>query len=66
MIVRGVEREMRRGGQIYFVHNKVEDIERLQHYLTELLSGITIKVAHGQMKEHQLEQVMKDFIEQKF
>jgi transcription-repair coupling factor (superfamily II helicase) len=54
-------REIRRGGQIYFVHNRVQTIERVHEQLTRLLPEIVIRVAHGQMRERDLEQVMLDF-----
>ncbi|MBM4116376.1 transcription-repair coupling factor [bacterium] len=56
-------REMDRGGQVYFVHNRVETIDAMATYLGELLPDLRIAVGHGQMSEHQLERVMVDFIE---
>ncbi|MEE8249397.1 MAG: DEAD/DEAH box helicase, partial [Gammaproteobacteria bacterium] len=52
-----VLREIRRGGQIYFIHNRVQDIDKIASRLTELLPEATIKVAHGQMSERSLEEV---------
>ncbi|MFW7378084.1 MAG: transcription-repair coupling factor [Oligoflexus sp.] len=66
LIRRGVERELLRGGQVFFVHNRVEDILQMRSYLGEIMPGIDIRIAHGQMREHELERVMIDFIEQKF
>lgn len=66
LIKKGVERELQRGGQIFFVHNRVEDILQVRSYLLELMPGVDIRVAHGQMREHELERVMVDFIEGKF
>ncbi len=54
-------RELRRGGQVYFLHNEVETIERTARTLAELLPEARIAVAHGQMRERELEQIMLDF-----
>ncbi len=59
-------REIKRGGQIYFVHNKVEDIERVAHQVRALLPEAEVEVAHGQMRERELEKVMLDFYHQRF
>ncbi len=59
-------REIRRGGQVYFLHNKVETIEKTARELRELLPEATIETAHGQMREHELERVMKDFYHRRF
>jgi len=59
-------REIKRGGQIYFVHNKVEDIERVARRIKELLPEAQVEVAHGQMRERDLEKVMLDFYHQRF
>nr|VFJ59781.1 MAG: transcription-repair coupling factor (superfamily II helicase) [Candidatus Kentron sp. FM]VFJ59950.1 MAG: transcription-repair coupling factor (superfamily II helicase) [Candidatus Kentron sp. FM]VFK12439.1 MAG: transcription-repair coupling factor (superfamily II helicase) [Candidatus Kentron sp. FM] len=59
-------REIRRGGQVYFVHNRVEDIEKIAEQLRELLPDARIRIAHGQMRETELEQVMLDFYHQRF
>jgi transcription-repair coupling factor (superfamily II helicase) len=56
-------RELSRGGQIFFVHNRVENIEFIAQHLRALVPEAKIAVAHGQMKEHQLEDVMRAFIE---
>ena len=61
-----VLREIRRGGQVYFVHNRVENIERVARDLEELLPEAQIRVAHGQMSERELEQVMLDFYHREF
>ena len=55
------QRELKRGGQIYFLHNEVETIQRMAAQLAELAPGARIAVAHGQMRERDLEQVMLDF-----
>ncbi len=61
-----VLREIRRGGQIYFVHNRVDGIERQAESLRELLPETEVRVAHGQMSERDLEQVMLDFYHRRF
>lgn len=59
-------REIRRGGQVYFVHNKVEDIDRIALELRELVPEADVRVAHGQMRERELERVMADFYHRRF
>jgi len=59
-------RELKRGGQIYFLHNAVETIEQRRHLLSELIPEARIRVAHGQMPERELEQAMRDFYQQRF
>ncbi|MFC0133497.1 transcription-repair coupling factor [Massilia eurypsychrophila] len=59
-------RELKRGGQIYFLHNEVETIENRMAMLTELLPEARIAVAHGQMHERDLEKVMRDFVAQRY
>ena len=59
-------RELKRGGQIYFLHNEVETIENRRAMLQELLPEARIGVAHGQMHERDLEKVMRDFVQQRF
>jgi transcription-repair coupling factor (superfamily II helicase) len=54
-------RELRRGGQIYYVHNAVETIEKTAQALAEIVPQARIAVGHGQMRERELEQVMLDF-----
>jgi transcription-repair coupling factor (superfamily II helicase) len=58
-------RELKRGGQVYFLHNEVETIENRREKLQELLPEARIAVAHGQMPERQLEHVMRDFVAQR-
>jgi transcription-repair coupling factor (superfamily II helicase) len=59
-------REIKRGGQVYFVHNEVETIERIARELRELLPEAAIEIGHGQMRERDLEQVMLDFYHRRF
>lgn len=61
VIREAIQRELDRKGQIYFVYNRVETIERMASYLQNLLPKARIMIAHGQMDEDQLEQVMVDF-----
>ncbi|WP_041791615.1 transcription-repair coupling factor [Rhodoferax ferrireducens] len=66
VIREAVLRELKRGGQVYFLHNEVETIENRRAKLEELLPEARIAVAHGQMPERQLEAVMRDFVAQRF
>ena len=66
VIREAVLRELKRGGQVYFLHNEVETIENRRARLEELLPEARIAVAHGQMPERQLESVMRDFIAQRY
>ena len=59
-------REVRRGGQVYFVHNKVENIDRIAREVQELVPDATVQVAHGQMRERDLERTMLDFYHGRF
>ncbi|MCO5101568.1 MAG: transcription-repair coupling factor [Burkholderiaceae bacterium] len=59
-------RELKRGGQAYFLHNEVETIENRRARLAELVPEARIAVAHGQMPERELERVMRDFLQQRF
>lgn len=60
------QRELSRGGQVYFLHNDVESIGRMKRQLEELVPEARIGVAHGQMAERELESVMLDFHKQRF
>jgi transcription-repair coupling factor (superfamily II helicase) len=60
-IIEGCQRELKRGGQIYFLHNEVKSIEKMASELQDLIPEARIGIAHGQMKEKELEQVMLDF-----
>ncbi|MBI1195815.1 MAG: transcription-repair coupling factor [Gammaproteobacteria bacterium] len=59
-------REIHRGGQIYFLHNEVSDIERVANQLQEIVPEARIGIGHGQMPERELERVMLDFYHQRF
>jgi transcription-repair coupling factor (superfamily II helicase) len=65
LIREAMMRELKRGGQIYFLHNEVESIERMRERLVRLLPEARISVAHGQMPERELERVMRDFTAQR-
>jgi transcription-repair coupling factor (superfamily II helicase) len=65
VIREAVLRELKRGGQVYFLHNEVETIEPRAQRLRELVPEARIAVAHGQMPERQLETVMRDFVAQR-
>jgi len=63
LIREGVHRELQRGGQVFFVHNRVETIDKWARRLRELLPDVRIAIGHGQMSPEALEQVMLDFVE---
>ena len=60
------QRELARGGQVYFLHNEVDTIEKMARQLGELVPEARIRIAHGQMPERELEQAMLDFHRQRF
>jgi len=66
LIRHAVLRELNRGGQIFFVHNRVQDIESLGRRLRKIVPEAILAIAHGQMPEGELEQVMVQFVEGKF
>jgi transcription-repair coupling factor (superfamily II helicase) len=59
-------REIKRGGQVYFIHNRVDDIGRVEEQLQKLVPEAKIRIGHGQMRERELEQVMLDFYHRRF
>ncbi len=59
-------REIKRGGQVYFIHNRVENIGRIEQRLNKLVPEADIRIGHGQMPERELEQVMLDFYHRRF
>jgi transcription-repair coupling factor (superfamily II helicase) len=65
-VAAAIRRELLRDGQVFFVHNRVESIERVASKLRELVPEARIRTAHGQMNEHTLEQVIVDFWEKEF
>ena len=66
LIREAFQRELQRGGQVYFLHNEVNTIERTAREVQELIPEARIGIAHGQMPERELEQVMADFHRQRF
>ncbi|MFZ5646224.1 MAG: transcription-repair coupling factor [Bacillota bacterium] len=62
MIREAIYREMGRGGQVFFVHNRIIDLDRVASWLQGLVPDARLAVAHGQMREDDLEQVMMDFM----
>jgi transcription-repair coupling factor (superfamily II helicase) len=60
-----IVRELNRGGQVFFVHNRVENIDYMSSHLRRLVPEAKIAVAHGQMNDRQLENVMRDFVEKR-
>ncbi|WP_148715673.1 transcription-repair coupling factor [Chitinolyticbacter meiyuanensis] len=66
VIREAVLRELKRGGQVFFLHNEVDTIENMREKLAALLPEARIGVAHGQMRERELEHVMRDFSAQRF
>jgi len=65
LIREAFQRELQRGGQVYFLHNEVETIEKTARELAELVPDARIRIAHGQMAERELEQAMLDFYRQR-
>src|SRR3984957_3927154 len=61
-----VLRELRRGGQVYFVHNEVQSIEKMAADLAALVPQASVRIGHGQMRERELEQLMVDFYHRRF
>ncbi len=62
MVREAIERECARQGQVYYVYNRVEDIEEITAHIQKLVPEVTVEFAHGQMREHQLEKIMYEFI----
>ncbi len=66
LIVEACQRELKRGGQVYFLHNEVSSIEHTADKLQKLMPTARMEVAHGQMRERELERIMRDFYHQRF
>lgn len=62
MVREAIQRELSRGGQVYYVYNKVKDIDEIAAKVQKLVPEATVAYAHGQMREHKLEDIMLDFI----
>ena len=65
-VTAAVRRELLREGQVFYIHNRVQSIEKAAARIRELVPEARVATAHGQMGEHQLEQVMLDFWEKRF
>lgn len=66
LIKEAIQRELHRGGQVYFVHDRINDIENVRLLLEELVPSARIGVVHGQMHGHELERTMMKFLERKY
>ncbi len=66
LLIEACQREIKRGGQIYFLHNEVSTIDNMADRLEALIPGVKLQIAHGQMRELELEGVMRDFYHQRF
>ncbi|MCG8451661.1 MAG: transcription-repair coupling factor [Spirochaetales bacterium] len=62
LVAKAIRREVDRGGQVFFLHNRVESLERIQHFLRDLVPEVFVEIAHGQMTARQLEDIMHRFI----
>src|SRR3712207_9039217 len=65
-LIAAIRRELLREGQVFYIHNRVQSIEKAAARIRELVPEARVATAHGQMGEHQLEQVMLDFWEKRF
>ncbi len=63
MVREAIRRELGRGGQVYYVHNRVEQIDKVASFIQELVPEANIGIGHGKMSEEQLEKVMLEFME---
>ena len=66
LLKEAILRELKRGGQVYFLHNEVKNIEKIADDIRQLVPEAKVDVAHGQMRERDLERVMLDFYHQRF
>ncbi|MFQ6002626.1 MAG: transcription-repair coupling factor, partial [Candidatus Zixiibacteriota bacterium] len=66
LIAEAILREIDRGGQVYFVHNRVQTIEAVYRFLKDLVPQVRIAIAHGQMDERNLERVMLEFLDHQY
>jgi transcription-repair coupling factor (superfamily II helicase) len=66
LIREAVLRELKRGGQVYFLHNDIDTIRNVEEELTRLLPEARVRIAHGQMRERELELAMRDFYQGRF
>lgn len=66
VVQEAIQRELMRGGQVYFLHNEIRSIERRAQEISELVPQARIAIAHGQMREQELERIVTDFYHQRF
>ena len=66
VIKEAIVRELERNGQVYFVHNSIEDIDKIASHIAKLIPSARITIAHGQMTEGELERTMVEFMAKKF
>ncbi len=66
LLTEALLREIKRGGQVYFLHNEISSIEKISSQIKLLVPESSVRIAHGQMRERELEQVMLDYYHQKF
>ena len=62
MVREAINRELARNGQVYYVYNRVTDIDEIAGKIQAMVPDAVVTFAHGQMKEHELERIMTDFI----
>ena len=62
MVREAINREVARGGQVYYVYNRVNNIEEIANHVASLVPDAQVTFAHGQMREHELERIMLDFV----
>ena len=62
VIAEAIRRELQRGGQVYYLHNRIEDIDRTAYRLAQLLENVSIAVAHGKMDKNDLSRVMESVV----
>jgi transcription-repair coupling factor (superfamily II helicase) len=66
IVKRAVENELERGGQVYFVNNRIKNLEAMKDRIAQLVPSAKAVCAHGRMNEHELEQIMKEFVAGRF
>jgi len=66
LIIEAILRELKRGGQVYFLHNQIETIDKIADEVQQLVPEARVRIAHGKMRERELEQVMQDFYHRRF
>ncbi len=66
IIREAIKRELQRGGQVFFVHNRIRDLPKIARELNQIIPQARIALAHGRMEEEELESIMLDFLEKKY